>query len=237
MMKKTISLIAIIGSGLAFGQCNIIGNSTISVNQAETYKVDTQGQCAECYHWSAADFGIKLKNNKQQTISLKANEESSNTLRVSVMTNNGIVECSKTITTKNFNGGGTINANSNNENTHSEQVYVPSQPCEIDANDFTDLQIDETKVKFSPNGSQNFEYIWKVTYANGQTLESSEREPSFQIIKGNDIVLSQVKIQSNNCFKTLSRAYPLNFWAPPVNLRVPQKVYEQVEYSHYSKGN
>lgn len=229
-MKKTLSITAIIAASFAFGQCNIVGSSNIGVGKSEVYKVDTAGQCTECYHWTSSNASIKLETNKLQTINLKGIIDGTNTLKVSIMTDKGVVECSKIVNVQ----SSTYNVTSDSQ--ESENVAIMPK-CEVDANDFKDLQIDETKVKFIPNGSSNFTYEWKVTYANGQTLDSSEKEPNFQIIKGNDIVLSQVKILSKTCYKILTRAYPLNFWSPPANQRIPQRVYEQVEYSHYSKGN
>lgn len=227
-MKKILSFTALAMSMAVYSQCNILGASSLTINQIEKYSVEIPGQCQECYDWSSSTDKIKFETNiKQKDVVLKAVSEGQTTISVSVLTAQGVQQCSKLLEIK------SASSEKNSGGVNAEKIT-----CEVGINDFKDVLLNDETISFVlVTASDSYQYKWTVGYANGEKRESTLKLPQFPFIKNNDITSVQVRIQTTACYKELTRVYPLNYWSPPVQQTIPQRIYEHISYDEYIKKN
>jgi len=225
-MKKFLTLAAGFLATISYAQCTIAGNSAIKPNETTTFSVDAKAQCDECYFWkSSNEQNLKIYgNNKTNKITVKTGSLGKSTLSVSVLTNQGPLQCEKII-----------------EVVDTKQ-NVAENSCGIQIDDFKDVKVTESVISFFPNeNSSDYLYKWSVTYVNGETQESSEKIPQFFFSEINYITTVKLKITSKSpiCSITLTKKFEQNYWKP-TNTKLgitEQKVYSQGSYSEYVKSD
>ncbi len=225
-MKKFLTLAAGFLATISYAQCKIAGNSSIKPNETATFSVDAKAQCDECYFWkSSNEQNLKIDgNNKTNKITVKTGSLGKSTISVSVLTNQGPLQCEKVV-----------------EVADTKQ-NVAENSCGIQIDDFKDVKVTESIISFFPNeNSSDYLYKWSVTYINGETQESSEKIPQFFFSEINYITTVKLKITSKSpiCSITLTKKFEQNYWKP-TNTKLgitEQKVYSPGSYSEYVKSD
>lgn len=204
-----------------YAQCTITPSKIPTPNEITTITVDANAQCDECYFWkSSNEQVVKIEgSNKLKSINLAGKNFGKSTVSVSILTDKGAVLCEKNI-----------------------DIVDPKQnllenSCGINIDDFKDVKVSESIISFFPNANSNdYLYKWTVTYANGETSESTEKIPQFTYSESNYI--NSVKLKISNkillCSITLSKKFDANYWKASKNI-VEQKVYSPISYSDYVK--
>jgi len=212
MKAQLLILLAFFISGLSFAQCTITGKSILKVQDEETYSISPDiGQCRDCHLWS--NYGKSatvIGDNKLSSIKLKANEEGRQLISISVLTSQGMIQCSKTIEI--LNGKNYENA-INGTSADIKQNTNISKNCDIEVTDFKQGKFGEGIVNFFPNVSNNeYKYAWTVNYSDGSIMKSTDKTPQFPYSKEKSISIVKLQIFSKNCIKDLSRSYEPIFW-------------------------
>jgi len=204
-----------------YGQCAITPSKIPTPNEITTITVNADAQCDECYSWkSSNEQVVKIEgNNKLKSVNLAGKSFGKSTISVSILTDKGVVLCEKNI-----------------------DIVDPKQnllenSCGINIDDFKDVKVSESIISFFPNAnSGDYLYKWTVSYANGETSESTEKIPQFTYSESNYI--NSVKLKISNkvllCSITLSKKFDANYWKASKNI-VEQKVYSPISYSDYVK--
>lgn len=226
-MKKYLFMIAgFLAINSSYAQCNITGSKTIAPNETTTFTVDVKAQCEECYFWkSSNEQSFKIDgNNKLSKVSLTGKGFGKTNISVSILTDQGPVQCEKSI-----------------ELTDLKQSLAENN-CGIKVDDFKEVKVNETTISFFPNSnSGDYLYKWNVTYANGENQESDEKIPQFFYSDINYITLVKLKVSSKSpiCSMTLSKKYEQNFWKPTTTKvgNIEQKAYSPGSYSEYVKSD
>jgi len=225
-MKKNLTLAAGFLATITFGQCTIVGNSTIKPNETASFSVDAKAQCDECYFWkSSNEQSLKIEgNNKTNKVTATAASPAKNILSVSVLTNQGLLQCEKTL-----------------DVVDTKQNIIENS-CGIQIDDFKDVKVTESVISFFPNeNSSDYLYKWTVSYANGEAQESNEKIPQFFYSEINYIKTVKLKITSKNpiCSIILTKKFDQNYWKPASAKfgNIKQKVYSQGSYSEYVKSD
>lgn len=225
-MKKFLTLAAGFLATISYAQCTIAGNTSIKPNETATFSVDAKAQCDECYFWkSSNEQNLKIDgNNKTNKITVKTGSVGKSTISVSVLTNQGPLQCEKV-----------IEVADNKQN-------VAENSCGIQIDDFKDVKVTESVISFFPNeNSSDYLYKWTVTYVNGDVQESSEKIPQFFFSEINYIITVKLKITSKSpiCSIILTKKFEQNYWKPTsTKLGITeQKVYSQGSYSEYVKSD
>ena len=112
--------------------------------------------------------------------------------------------------------------------------------CVIFVDYFKDVKVNDDVISFFLNGTPlNDKYRWSITYANGETKESTEKVPQFYFSDVNYITVVKVKITKSNpvCSITVSKKYDDNFWKTRKYGNLEQKVYSPVSYSEYKQND
>lgn len=225
-MKNFLTLAAGFLATISFGQCTIAGNSSININESASFSVDSKAQCEECYFWkSSGENNLKIDgNNKSSQVTVKATGIGKTTLSVSVLTNQGPLQCEKVI------------------DVVDQKQSVAQNSCGILIDDFKDVKVTETVISFFPNENSNdYLYRWTVTYVNGDNQESSEKIPQFFFSDINYIKTVKLKITTKSplCSITLTKKFEQNYWKPTTTKLgiTQQKVYSQGSYSEYVKSD
>ena len=143
-MKNLVGITVLLLSLQLSSQCFIYGKSTIFVGNTESYSVDEIAQCKNCYLWkmdnnNVAEFSTE---NKTNSISLKGQKMGRVNLSATLLTNEGEVQCSKTIDV--------IEANTMLGNSSS----VALSNCDVGIDDFKELNYSDNQIAFMPNISQ-----------------------------------------------------------------------------------
>lgn len=225
-MKKFLTLAAGFLATFSYAQCTIIGSESIKANETASFSVDSKAQCEECYFWkSSSEQNLKIdSNNKTNKITVNAADLGKSTISVSVLTNQGPLQCEKVI-----------------DIVDSKQSIIENS-CGIQINNFKDVKVTESVISFFPNeNSSDFLYKWTVIYANGEIKKSTEKIPQFFFSEVNYITMVKLKITSKNpiCSTTLSKKFEQNYWKPTSTKldNIEQKNYSQGSYSDYLKSD
>lgn len=223
-MKKFLILVAGSLAALSFGQCTIAGNNSIKLNGSDTFSVDTKAQCEECYFWKSADQNIKIdNNNKANKITVTAVNIGKSTLSVSILSDQGLLQCEKII------------------DVVDPKQSVAENNCGVFIDDFKDVKVTESIISFFPNENSNdYLYKWTVTYINGDSQDSTEKIPQFFFSEINYITMVKLKITTKSplCSITLAKKYEQNYWKPTTTKlgNIEQKPYSQGSYTEYIKS-
>lgn len=225
-MKKFLTLAAGFLATIAFAQCTIAGNTSMNINESGFFSVDPKAQCEECYFWkSSVEKNLKIDlENKTQQITVKATGVGKTTLSVSVLTNQGPLQCEQVI------------------NVVDPKQTIAEHNCGILIDDFKDVKVTETIISFFPNENSNdYLYRWTVTYANGESQESTEKIPQFFFSDINYIKMVKLKITSKSpiCSITLTKKFEQTYWKHSRQQlgKMEQKAYYQGNYSDYTKSD
>ncbi|GGG61152.1 hypothetical protein [Epilithonimonas arachidiradicis] len=207
------------------GQCAITPSKIPTLNEITTITVGANAQCDECYSWkSSNEQVVKIEgNNKLKSVNLAGKSYGKSTISVSILTDNGVVLCEKNIEIV--------------DPKQSLQQNLLDNSCGINIDDFKDVKVSESIISFFPNAnSGDYLYKWTVTYANGETSESTEKIPQFTYSENNYITTVKLKISNKVllCSITLSKKFDANYWKASKNI-VEQKVYSPISYSDYVK--
>lgn len=203
-MKKNTLLFGLFASAIVSAQCNISGKSSISVLSEETYTVANElAQCKDCHLWVTVGGNTTIaSDNRQNSVKIKANSGGREVLSLSVLTPQGLMQCSKNIDIVDGNGALPVVSET-----------AKSKNCDIQANNYKEVKYAEGIVSFFPNVTNDtFRYHWTANYFNGDTMSSTEKVPQFPYTKENGITKVVVKINSSKCLKEFSKTYDGNFW-------------------------
>ena len=99
--------------------------------------------------------------------------------------------------------------------TAEEPKQSNSPDCNIETKELKIIKISNEMVSFfpSPIGSENYTFSWKITYKNGNFLESSAKIFQFPNTEANPITNAFVKVStSSDCTKNIERVYDEEFW-------------------------
>lgn len=201
---------AILCSMLAFSQCTINGKSSIKILDEETYDVAPEAaQCKECHLWTSIGNNTSIiGGNKLSSIKIKANSAGNQVISLSILTQQGLVQCSKNINILNNEEMGTP------KNSYSVQPSNTNvTPCDIDINNYKEVKYSENTVSLFPsNIDNNYKYQWTVTYENGEQMKSTEKVAQFPFTKERSITSIKLQIVSKKCIKGLSKTYGTDYW-------------------------
>lgn len=207
-MKKIILLSFLFFGFLLHAQCTITGKSTISLLSEEIYSVANEiAQCKDCHLWteSGTSSGI-FGDNRQSSVKFRANSAGRQVLSVSILTQKGLVQCSKN-----------IDIVENNPASENGVVTIadPEQKveCNIKTKDLKEVKYAENIVSFFPLGDDiSLKYTWTATYFDGREIVSKEKVPQFPFSKTDGIKTIKLQMISDNCMKILSKSYDSNYW-------------------------
>ncbi|MDO5616192.1 MAG: hypothetical protein Q4G16_08380 [Cruoricaptor ignavus] len=203
MIKKIILGFGIFASFLLSAQCNITGKSTIGINDVETYTLQNDNaQCTDCHLWVTIGGNSQLEGDfRKSSVKLKPTSAGRTVLSLSVLTGQGLAQCSKNIDIVDSNSAvGNVQQKTNDD-------------CDINVNNFKEVKYSDGIVAFIPSSTNNnFRYTWTVTFANGEQKESEEKVPQFPYNQGNGIVSVKMKIVSGVCLKNFSKTYEASYW-------------------------
>ena len=201
---KNFILIFLLGiTNWLSAQCFINGKTTLFLNQEETYTVDEVAQCKECYHWTVGNSeDVKLISEpKCNSIKLKGAKVGRVNLSISMLTNNGVIQCSKS-----------IDVIAQNTVTGTASTSAPLN-CDIDVTDFKELRYSENQVVLIPNETQkSFSYQWIVVYQSAGEKVIDEKVPT--VLCSLDDPIKEVRLRNNSpvCTRKFSKTYPVSFW-------------------------
>lgn len=223
-MKKYLTLAAGFLATISFGQCTIVGSSTIKINETAPFSVNAKAQCEECYSWKPSpDQNFTVDGNtKSNVINVKAANPGQGTISVSILSDKGLLQCEKTI------------------DVFDAKQDLTDKNCGVFIDDFKEVKVTESVISFFPNENSNdYLYKWAVTYINGDTQESTEKIPQFFFSDINYITSVKLKITTKTplCSVTLSKKFEQSYWKPTsANFgSIEQKAYSQGSYSDYVK--
>ena len=204
-MKKIITIGCILVAFSVSAQCNITGKSSITVLSEETYSIGSEAaQCKECHLWVTVGGNTTiLGDSRQNAVKIKANSWGREVISLSVLTSQGLMQCSKNIDVVDSNGAIPVVA----------EAPKTTKNCDIDVDNYKEVKYADNIVSFFPNVTNDgFKYSWTVTYFNGETMSSTEKVPQFPFKKENGINKVTVKINSSKCLKEFSKTYDGNYW-------------------------
>lgn len=200
-MKKVTLIFALFWSIIIFSQCNISGDASINVLDTATYTIENDNaQCLDCHLWATIGGNSKIEGEyRKNTVKIKPIYGGRTVLSLTMLTPQGVSQCSKNIDIIDGNG-----------------VAAPQQTssnCDIVVNAFKEVKYSEGVISLFPNETQNeYKYSWTAVYMNGEQRMSNEKVPQFNYTKDNSISTIKVKITSNKCIKDLSKTYNPSFW-------------------------
>ncbi len=202
-MKKTITLFALLIAAFSMAQCIIIGKTSISIEENPMYSIENDNaQCTDCHLWVTVGGNSQLDGDfRKNTIKLKPTAGGRTVLSLSILTPQGLSQCSKNID---------ITDKTSNISTSSNQQKVD---CDISVNSFREVKYAEGIVSFFPSNTQNnYGYTWTVIYANGEQKTSTEKIPQFPYTKEGSITTVKLKVLSTQCMKDLAKTYDNTYW-------------------------
>ncbi len=202
-MKKLFVLFLLSMFHWVEAQCFINGKSTIYVSQEESFTVDQLAQCKECYQWSVSSTNDAtiVSDYKTNEVKVKGLRVGRVTLTLSMLTNNGLVQCNKSIDV--------IEGNSVAGTSSTTKILN----CDIDINDFKELRYADNQIIFVPNdSSKNLTYQWVVRYQQGDEKRFEGRVPNVDYSVANPINEVRLIINSTVCTRKFSKTYPESFW-------------------------
>lgn len=201
-MKKTITLITTILTIVVHAQCEIKGNTNLSIGETKTFQIDTEiAQCQDCHKWTIdkdiAEISGDLKRNK---ITLIPKKEGSVQLNVAVLTPIGLQNCNKTIT---------IKENKAQDNSDLK----PSSNCDINFTDFKEVKLDnQTAILYPNQRTNNYTYNWTIYNTTGDSYSINDIAPSINLENNKNISYIIVKITSPTCIRTFKKTYNPEYW-------------------------
>ena len=203
-MKK-LTLFSLLFFGILLNaQCNIAGSSTIKINSEETYSIANEiAQCKDCHNWqTVGTFATISGDNRQNSLKLKGNSVGKQVLTLSVITAEGVLQCSKNIEIVEHDPSTTERGEPNEK-----------MNCGIKVNDFKEVKYSESMVAFFPlDTNDDYRYTWTATYFDGKELTSKEKVPQFPFSKTDALKNVKVQIIANSCIRKLSRNYDPAYW-------------------------
>lgn len=225
MKKVFIMVVSFLATSTLYCQCTITGNSSLITNQTSTFTIDKKAQCVECYSWKSSDEkNIVIEGNKKgNSIIVNGKNPGLSNISVSVFTENGIEKCEKT-----------VNVSDNNV---MKQNNIVDNSCGIRIDDFKGVKVSESVISFFPNvNSEDYFYKWTVSYSNGQSNESTEKIPQFNLSASGYITSVKLKVTNKTQFCSIAilKKFDENYWK---SSRVEQKIYSPISYSDYVKKN
>lgn len=207
-MKKFTFLSLLFFGILLHAQCTINGKSTINLNTEEIYSVPNEtAQCKDCHLWVGVGNSASISgDNRQSSVKIKANTIGRQVLSVAILTQQGLVQCSKSIDI--------IDKKTTAQNGTTTTIEPEQKPdCNIKISDFKEVKYSENIVSFFPIGEDNqFRYIWTVTYFDGREVISKEKVAQFSFSKTDAPQSVKLQMVNNTCLRTLTRTYEKSFW-------------------------
>ncbi len=202
-MKKTLFAVLIANATIMSAQCTINGPSTVKLGEEVAFSVDKElAQCVDCHQWRIPDGSFNIIGNDSKKNSIKINPKATgnSSIAVSVMTPKGMQDCSKSVEIV-------------DKATSTQQTTSQSGNCTISVKEFQEIKLKDNTVVLYPNvRNQSYVYQWKVTYANGTSVESKDIVPSFQQTSDNNIVSAVLRIELPSCVRTYTKSYDIHFW-------------------------
>lgn len=205
-MKKSLLLISFLGFTTVFAQCIIKGNPAMKVNDTEIYTVESDNaQCTDCHLWTNIGGNASLEGNvKQKSVKLRANSGGRTILSLTVLSPQGMQQCSKNIDITDFSVSAAPKA---------PPKVISNPNCDIDFNDYKEVKFSDGIVSLMSNTDNNFKYEWTAVYMSGEQKTSKDKTPQFNYSKENGIRTIKVQIISSKCMKNFSKAYETAFWS------------------------
>lgn len=227
-MKKLLLLLLLVGmSSAVSSQCMIQGANEVKVGEQAVYQVPSEfAQCADCHQWKVSGFANLNGDLRKNEIRVTANQPGAVMLSLTMLTPNGVEQCTKSI---NFVGEAVeINRYQSPQNTQSYQnsqnnqnyysnYYNPKTPkvdCDIDIRTFKEVKYEDNSVAFFPTiRDNNYSYKWEAFYVNGiQPRVSEEKVSTFDNNLPNYIEKVALTVTSKRCIKKLSKTYNESYW-------------------------
>lgn len=120
IMKKILTLFGFMLFNTAYSQCTINGSSQLSAGTTETYSVENDvAQCRDCHLWENSGSIASMQGNvKKGAVRLRGNSAGKMTLNLTMLSPQGVVQCSKNIEVVDGSGEGRISVQS----THPQTV-------------------------------------------------------------------------------------------------------------------
>ncbi len=190
---------------LAYSQCTITGKNTLATGSTEVFGIENDNaQCTDCHLWTTDSKNIQIESDfRKNTISVKSLSEGKSVLSLSVLTSQGLVQCSKNIEVVSNSANNIVTGNTPQKETD----------CDINIYDYKETKYSEGIVGVFPIPSTStYQYTWTAVYRNGDEKKSTEKVPQFPYSKENGITTIKLQAVSSKCIKNSSKTYEANFW-------------------------
>lgn len=199
-MKKILFLLTLLSFTYGFSQCFIEGDSQIKAGESRVYTIkNNTAQCADCHQWSFFGGSVTLEGDvKQNTIKVKGNAAGKTILSLEMLSDKGIVRCSKNIDVippLSQENGSLISA------------------CDIGLDSFKEVKLSDGVVSFVPAKSESgLKYEWTAEYENGERKTSAEPTSQFSYSRENGIRSLMLRVMSSKCMRNFTKTYDANYW-------------------------
>ena len=191
---------------ISYAQCTIEGKSFVQPDEEQTYTISGfTAQCTDCHLWTTIGGNANIiSDTKKKSIEIKTTSAGRQILSATILTPEGMVQCSKNIS---------IGAASNMDSSTAHSPASNRENCDIATENYTEVKTSETTVNFYPNElNTNFQYQWKTVYFDGEIKNSTMPTPQFPFSKKKAIKSVQIKIISPKCIKQFTKSYDAQYW-------------------------
>lgn len=199
-MKKILFLLTLLSFTYGFSQCFIEGNPNLTVGESQTYTVkNNTAQCIDCHQWTSFGGNISLEGDiKQNSIKVKGNAAGKTILSLEMISEKGLLRCSKTIDVL---------------NKPSTDINLLSSACDIGLDSFKEVKVSDGVVSFIPAKTEgNLKYEWNAEYENGDKKSSAESTAQFTYSKENGIKTLMLRVMTDRCMRNFTKTYDANYW-------------------------
>ncbi|MBH1960400.1 MAG: hypothetical protein I8H68_09840 [Flavobacteriia bacterium] len=199
-MKKILFLLTLLSFTFVYSQCFIEGNSQIKAGESEVYTIkNNTAQCADCHQWSSFGGNVSLEGDvKQHTIKVKGNAGGKTILSLEMLSDKGILRCSKNIDVV---------------NPVSQENHSSTSACDVSLDSFKEVKVSDGVVSFVPAKSESgVKYEWTAEYENGDKKTSAEPTAQFSYSRENGIKTLMLRVTSSKCMRNFTKTYDANYW-------------------------
>jgi len=197
-MKKLFILGAsLLAAQTFFAQCTIDGLKTLVPGETISLTTNMKAKCEQCYTWSSSDENIlKIEENGYGKVSITGKKQGNIKVSVFADSDKGKQHCETVI-----------------EVLASKQDML-EKGCGITIDDFREIKVNESVISFFPNiNSNDYNYKWTITYSDGETADSEDKIPQFNLLDNKFI--SSVKLKVGRkifpLYVNIEKKYDKNF--------------------------
>ena len=199
-MKKIVFLLTFLSFTFGFSQCFIEGNSQIKTGESQVYTIkNNTAKCSDCHEWTTFGGNVSLEGDvKKNTIRIKGNAAGKTILSLEMISEKGILRCSKNIDVV---------------NAPAQELNTLSSACDIGTDSFKEVKISDGNVSFVPSKKENnWKYEWTAEYDNGEKKISTESTSQFPYSNENGIKSVTLKISTSKCMRNFTKTFDSNYW-------------------------